>query len=319
MKKMFVCYFSLLVCTTAIFAQDKQREAKAAYLLAEESFGKGDYKATLDFLQQTRTSLGAVNCKILFLQIMATREMYAKDPQVSNRILPLIDEFEKSADYKDFTEEKILEISKLKLLMKLQQKALKEKTDKENTDKAANAVLEKAFEEVHSSLGPFKITQEELARQKSEWEIGNWKFSKKIKLYLAPGIEVNTVNPSENFPFFAADKDLKNKTISFYIDPAGLIRQYSSILVYTDKKMNSLTPEASLKEADAVIEAYKKKLGVEPRVETIEQRFDRFRASLTIYSWHRAPGRNILLYRLHFPNGDLPIVKLALITSSNLD
>ena len=39
---------------TSAFSQTNQTEAKAAYLLAEESYGKRDYKTALDFLKQVK-------------------------------------------------------------------------------------------------------------------------------------------------------------------------------------------------------------------------------------------------------------------------
>jgi hypothetical protein len=74
--------------------------------------------------------MGTSNCKILYLEIIATRELYAKDSSNAEKLLPLITEFEKSSDYADFNEEKTLEIVKLKLLLKGEQKAAKNKLNK---------------------------------------------------------------------------------------------------------------------------------------------------------------------------------------------
>ena len=115
---------------TSAFSQTNQTEAKAAYLLAEESYGKRDYKTALDFLKQVKISMGTSNCKILYLEIIATRELYAKDSSNAEKLLPMITEFEKSSDYADFNEEKTLEIVKLKLLLKGEQKAAKNKLNK---------------------------------------------------------------------------------------------------------------------------------------------------------------------------------------------
>jgi hypothetical protein len=156
-----------------LHAQNNANEAKAAYLLAEECYGKGDYKCALDFLQQVKTALGTANCKVLYLQIMATRELDAKDPNISGKVLTLIDEFEKSADYKDFNEEKSLEITKLKLVMRSEQKVYKAKTDSANRIKAEQ---EKYFFETVNKWGPYGLNIDELDKAKPDWKVKEWEI-----------------------------------------------------------------------------------------------------------------------------------------------
>lgn len=108
---------------TNVCAQANANEAKAAYLLAEESYGKGDYSTALEYLEQVKTSLGTTNCKILYLQIMAAREFYAKKRGANEKLMVLISEFQKSPDYASFNEEKTLEVTKLKMELKKEAKS----------------------------------------------------------------------------------------------------------------------------------------------------------------------------------------------------
>lgn len=154
-------------------AQDNATEAKAAYLLAEECYGKGDYKCTLAYLKEVHKNLGSTNCKILYLQIMATREMLAKSETLADAVLPLVEEFEKSPDYADFNEEKKLEISKIKLVIRNERKeAIAKAKEKEIADKEA---AERNYEATLHSAGGFGITIEELDKSKPTWKVKGWR------------------------------------------------------------------------------------------------------------------------------------------------
>lgn len=190
-------------------AQKSEVEAKAAYLLAEEFYGKGDYKAALNYLQQVKVSLGGSNCKILYLEIMATRELYTKDPGLADKVLPLITEFEKSPDYANFNEEKSLEITKLKLLMKAEQKAAKDKLTElkmarekriDSLEKARTQEYKDAFINTVKSEGQFNITLDELDKAKPKWKVKKWiadKLSPTVDLYHDPAYSFNAAD----FPF----------------------------------------------------------------------------------------------------------------------
>lgn len=91
-------------------------EAKAAYLLAEEFYAKGDYVNTLKFLDITESNLGSTNCKILYLKIITLSEVGKKEDNIESQ-LQTIAHFEQSQDYPDFNSEKRLEVSKIKLLL----------------------------------------------------------------------------------------------------------------------------------------------------------------------------------------------------------
>lgn len=101
-------------------AQTNSLEAKAAYLLAEESYGKGDMSAAIQYLDEASSKLGKPNAKILYLKIMALKELSAKDKTVSEQLATSITAFEKAPDFASFNEEKVLEVIKLKMELKRQ-------------------------------------------------------------------------------------------------------------------------------------------------------------------------------------------------------
>ncbi|SJZ62897.1 hypothetical protein [Sediminibacterium ginsengisoli] len=310
----YVLLFAALIIFHSAKAQVNANEAKAAYLLAEECYGKADYKCALEYLQQVRTSLGTTNCKILYLQIMATRELHAKDPNVADKVLPLIDEFEKSADYASFNEEKSLEITKMKLALKKEQKALKEKTDREN---AANAAAEKAFSEEFTRFGPLGITLDQLNELHPELNVKKWK-KEKINTYHPSWVDFDLYVPSEAYPFCTVDNDtvFKNKISSVNLGIAGeKILQYRSVLAYADKKVNKNALAATVQEIIAIISAYERKLGFSPVISE-SVLYDKAAGKVTSYVWVRG-NRKIELHRLLYPNGKLPVAKLTEIITSN--
>lgn len=210
MKK-YLLFGLLLLPFTQLTAQTNANEAKAAYLLAEESYGKGDYKTTLEFLRQAREALGGTNCKVLYLQIMATRELYAMDTSLNSKLHPLIVAFEKSADYADFNEEKSLEITKLKLLIKLEQKAVTDRLTEINLAKERRIdSMAKARTQMHKDAiintvnfyRQFNITLEELDKANPKWKVKKWiadQLSPTVALYHNPAYIFNTAD----FPFFS--------------------------------------------------------------------------------------------------------------------
>jgi len=111
--------FLFCVFTNAVsFAQTNQVEAKAAYLLAEESYAKGDMKSTVQYLDEAGNKLGSVNAKILYLKIMAQRELANADQNYFAKLDSTIALFQKSPDVNTFNEDKVLEVAKIKLQLK---------------------------------------------------------------------------------------------------------------------------------------------------------------------------------------------------------
>ena len=136
----------MLFFATSAFSQPNQTEAKAAYLLAEESYGKGDYKTALRYLELTKKSLGSSNSKMLYLWILTEIEIGKTELGNNEKILVLIDEFENLSDIDSFSEEKVLEITKIKLTLKTQLSDAKEKPQKEAKEKLLIEEVINAFE-----------------------------------------------------------------------------------------------------------------------------------------------------------------------------
>src|SRR6187402_2972017 len=70
----------LLIAAETVTAQTNPLEAKAAYLLAEESYDKGDMRAALQYLDDAISKLGKANAKTLYLKIIVLKEMNTKNP-----------------------------------------------------------------------------------------------------------------------------------------------------------------------------------------------------------------------------------------------
>lgn len=311
MKKILVA-LAFVAATGSIHAQTapSPNEAKAAYLLAEESYGKGDYKAALDFIQQVKASLGAANCKILYLEIMITKELYTKDPAtVAEKVLPLIEQFEKSPDYADFNEEKSLEITKLKLGLRSALKSWNEKN-------AVSHAAEKKFADEFNRFGPFGITRDQLAQQKPAWNLPKWKEASKNTIFDRDAVSFTFGNPGEAFPFGALDKDIDfNNRVIVVLFTEGKVSGYRSVLVYADKRINkeSVASGKALADANNTVIAYTEKIGFAPSIKE-DTAYDNFKGVWTTYTWQK-DNRQIELHRLHYPNGKTPVVKLFEIVS----
>lgn len=292
--------------TTNVSAQNNSTDAKAAYLLAEECYGKGDYKCALDFLQQVKTNLGSTNCKILYLQIMATKELYAKDLHIADKVMPLISEFEKSPDYPDFNEEKTLEISKIKLMIRADQKAMAERAkEKEVDDKAA---VEAYFYQALNSAGDFGITIDELDKRKPTWKINGWKKKdlQNIQVYY----DAFLFSPdAEDFPFIA-----RRRPISSSNPISGILVSDNKIIGYIiqiqdfdeDKSVQSAAYEIMKNSCTYLMATYGKGLGANYRT-------DHFKAmgnTATINDWRKGDC-GVKMASIIFPKGKAGVAKLV--------
>ncbi|TAJ55345.1 MAG: hypothetical protein EPO58_07635 [Chitinophagaceae bacterium] len=116
--------FFLLLSSLPVLAQMNETEAKASYMLAEENYGKGNYPVALTFLKNAKANLGGANCKILYLQIQIESELAKTKKNYRDSLLNTITAFQNSPDIKDFNEDKVLEVVKMKL--EIAQKAAEE-------------------------------------------------------------------------------------------------------------------------------------------------------------------------------------------------
>src|SRR6476469_6906064 len=105
----------LSVSCSISYAQTNSLEAKAAYLLAEESYGKGAMNDALQYLDEAILKLGTANAKVLYLKIMTLKELSAKNKAFDSKLDSAIAAFEKAPDAEDFNEEKSLEVMKVKM------------------------------------------------------------------------------------------------------------------------------------------------------------------------------------------------------------
>jgi len=112
-KILFVCLLLLLI--QPLYSQVNETEAKAAYILAEENYGKGNYPIALSFLKKAKAKLDGANCKILYLQIQIESELSKTNRNYRDSLWQTINIFQSLPDVKDFTEDKVLEVAKIKL------------------------------------------------------------------------------------------------------------------------------------------------------------------------------------------------------------
>lgn len=149
---LFVCL--MLIFMQPLYSQVNETEAKAAYMLAEENYGKANYPAALSFLKNAKAKLGGANCKILYLQIQIESELAKTQRNYQDSLLKTITAFQTSPDIKEFNEDKVLEVVKMK--MEMEQKGIEEKelNERKATD---SAFKEKFFRE-------FSLT--------TDWEFG---------------------------------------------------------------------------------------------------------------------------------------------------
>lgn len=308
--KRILFILALLVATTGSYAQTNANEAKAAYMLAEENYGKGDYKTALEYLQQAKSALGTSNCKVAYLEIMVTRELNAKNPRQSEKILPLIAAFEKLDDYKDFNEEKTLEITKIKLAMKLEQKALREKDEKEAAVREAEKRAEAALDKIFSKYPPLDLTVDELDARFPDLKAKKWRTNKTYaSVMMSPNMEQNFNR--ERYPFGKIEKDFdfeKNKVVSFqlrYSSGTQKIFTYAGMLVYADQNVKPAGDLSAMAQADAVLEQYTKEMGKPVNVND----FDDKDAHYTVYRW-KTKNKQLDVCKLYYPKSSVPIVKL---------
>jgi hypothetical protein len=116
-------------------------------------------------LELTKKSLGSSNSKMLYLWILAEIEIGKTEPGNNEKILALIDEFEKLSDVNSFSEEKVLEITKIKLTLKTQLSNANEKAkEKLLSERAINAYVKNLDYPLGSSLADLKVKHPDFAK-----------------------------------------------------------------------------------------------------------------------------------------------------------
>ncbi|MBI2283526.1 MAG: hypothetical protein HYU71_07455 [Bacteroidetes bacterium] len=147
----YMIFSFLLVLSFPAFAQINETEAKASYMLAEENYGKGNYPVALTFLKNAKANLGGANCKILYLQIQIESELAKTRRNYRDSLLKTIAAFQTAPDIRDFNEDKVLEVVKMKL--ELAQKLTEEKALLAEQKAAEEAKNEKTFKDWRFTAG----------------------------------------------------------------------------------------------------------------------------------------------------------------------
>ena len=146
MKYFIILFFSFFSLKS--IAQINASEAKATYILAEEAFSTSEWKSALGYLEECKKHLGKANAKVLYMQIMTELEIAKTEPSYYDKALKTIATFEKAPDVKLFTEEKVLEVSKLKykikeLKVKAEEDVKKAENEKRRLESAGGIIIYK--------------------------------------------------------------------------------------------------------------------------------------------------------------------------------
>lgn len=205
----YLIFSFLLVMSFPAFAQINETEAKASYMLAEENYGKGNYPIALTFLKNAKTNLGGANCKILYLQIQIESELAKTRKNYRDSLLKTIAAFQAAPDIKDFNEDKVLEVVKMKL--EIAQKLTEEKALLAEQKVAEEAKREKTFKDWRFTSGlNLGLTVKEAEKMYPAF----FRRTKTEPSQDYPGLEMITSKPVEGSNFITtASIFIKNNKI----------------------------------------------------------------------------------------------------------
>lgn len=287
MKKT-ILFAVFLIFFGTLKAQSSAAEAKAAYLLAEESFNNADYKKTVSYLQQCTEKLGKANSKILYLQIMAEAELAKTDPSYYDSVQKTIAFFEKGPDLADFNEQKILEIMKLKLQMKEDKDAALAAAKKKEDAKAAFASFNPANIPLASSYTQLKASGKPLFEGKAkEYDMGK----------IDASLKGQTMVSSKEC---VLDIDCKTKGLRAIYLKEDIITGYLYTSSYYSGTVGQFTKEQAMADAAQKVKELADLLGAEPAISEQsagELKYGRFTAKDHIW---QGEGKQInLQYNLY--------------------
>lgn len=115
MKKLAIIILLLLSTSLFVHAQNKEIEAIAVYQMAEENFDAKNYDGALKHIKTTKTILGTANCKILYLEVQILEELSKANPEYLKDLQSAIHAFEQAPDIDQFSQEKRVEVAKIKI------------------------------------------------------------------------------------------------------------------------------------------------------------------------------------------------------------
>lgn len=205
----YLIFSFLLVLSFPAFAQINETEAKASYMLAEENYGKGNYPVALTFLKNAKANLGGANCKILYLQIQIESELAKTRKNYRDSLLKTIATFQAAPDIKDFNEDKVLEVVKMKL--EIAQKLAEETALLAEQKAAEEAKREKTFKDWRFNAGlNLGLTVKEAEKMYPAF----FRRTKTEPSLDYPGLEMITSKPVEGSNFITiASIFIKNNKI----------------------------------------------------------------------------------------------------------
>ncbi|WP_133166272.1 hypothetical protein [Sphingobacterium haloxyli] len=293
MKHTLILIF-LLVAQICTYAQGNQIEAKAAYLLAEESFATGDYAATLEYLNTATESLGSTNSKLLYLQIQAELEIYMTDRSYYDQVIKTISDFQNSADVDSFTEEKVMEVAKTKMLLikeKEQDIKNKEEADRKKIQQDLN------FHSYAFKSWPFGVTFDELKITHKDRRF----FQKKTKDRLEKNTGLTLYYPNEVSLYWDSSTIPKNtyfNDIFGILTKNNIVKGYLEVIYWVDHNTENTSHEKSLADLDTMVANISAYVGFEPEYENLDNKY--YKGG--IYSWSKK-GKTIKLHHTRYVNG----------------
>jgi hypothetical protein len=261
----------VLACNLPLYtyAQGNQIEAKAAYLLAEESFAEGNYAATLEYLETATKNLGTTNSKLLYLKIQAEHELYKKDKSYYDALIKSISAFQNAADVNTFTEEKVLEIAKKKLLLikdQEQETKLKEEHTRKKTERS------EYLDNYMFHSWPFGVTLDALKIAFKK----NLLFKRKVNSTIESNNGLNDRTILLHYPADVVQEGGESNMILFplivfqddvygVLTKDNIVKGYRKIIYEVNKANNKgMTQEQSLEKLKATIDNFSNYFGFEP-------------------------------------------------------
>lgn len=248
MRRLFFTAFFFCTMLLPVFSHaqsEKETSAIANFQLAEEAYDNKDYNKALDYLEEAKKGVGA-KPKLLFLQIMIEQEMLI-DGSSMQKLLKLINDFEKAKGIETFSNDKKMLVAKNKVLLKerlAQQMALEEK---EKQEKIALEKKQKAgsenFEKFTIKDLPFGLSVEEFRRRYPEILPANCKkeisFIEGINLeiYYSKSIFFERDDKGFNFPYSASTGNpIYDTTIYAVLVKEGKVIGFNQTLYYYNSK-----------------------------------------------------------------------------------
>jgi hypothetical protein len=281
MRTLVFFLFLFLFLRITLHAQLSSAEAKAAYLLAEESYGKNDWKKTLSYLEECKRKLESTNCKILYLQIMAEVELSKTNPSYYDSVLHSIADFERSPDAKDFNEEKTIEVMKAKLLTKEnKEKYFNDAMLKKEAD--AKAVI--AFKTITWEGLPIGVSFNELVEKRKAARTPLFEHkTDNVKVVSIPGAKLIY---DRSCHIFEWTEGCRGKGLRAAYVKQGIVLGYVGTLDYKSNSVGNLSRAAAAAAALRLPDQYSSLLGFQPVITDGSEK--------KMYKWEK-DGKTVIL------------------------